>query len=228
MERPSDDPIPRRQPVSIEVAEWVVARSIACPAVIPPTKTAFVEVVEDRRTVRSIRPAPFREVVNAIGYATRPRFLRENDEHHRSLRPSISAGALHPIEMMLVQSIGSPRVFRYSPHAHRLDCLPIQNPAAIEALRSVSKALLPSCNGSLLVLIGRPGLVRAHYENHISLYWRDAGALLQTLAFVCTAFRLAFCPLGILGGQMTEALNLDPAIDVAVGTALIGRAAGGQ
>ncbi len=45
---------------------------------------------------------------------------------------------------------------------------------------------------------------------------------MQTLALVATAYRLAFCPLGILGTPVVEAIGLSREV-VAVGAAMIGR-----
>src|SRR6185437_4902606 len=173
VEHPSEDPYPRPEPVPHDATAWVVERSIACPALVPPSNNAFISVIEDRRTVRDISPAPLREVVNAVAFASRPRFLRENDAYFRSLRPSISAGALHPIEIILFHPRGSPRVYQYCPRRHQLNRLPVEDLAALDAFRTECRTVLPFGRGTLLVLIGRPGLVKAHYENHISLYWRD-------------------------------------------------------
>ena len=72
------------------------------------------------------------------------------------------------------------------------------------------------------MLVGDMNRVAALYERPESLLWRDAGVLLQTLALVATAYRLALCPLGILGTAVVRALGLPEPI-LGVGVALIGR-----
>lgn len=44
------------------------------------------------------------------------------------------------------------------------------------------------------------------YADSETLVWRDAGAMLQTLALVAELFGLGFCPLGILGSEVVSAL----------------------
>ena len=82
--------------------------------------------------------------------------------------------------------------------------------------------LLPEASGTALVLVGCMNRVAALYKRPASLLWRDAGVLLQTLALVAEAYRLAFCPLGVLGNQVVQALGLSESAS-AVGAALIGR-----
>lgn len=81
--------------------------------------------------------------------------------------------------------------------------------------------LLPEASGYGLVLVGDEGKVAAVYEHPSSLLWRDAGAVLQTIALVCTAYGLAFCPLGIEGQDAVDAVAL-PRRARGVGVGLIG------
>jgi len=190
---------------------------------VAPMQQTFTSVYESRRSVRAITVAPLREVVNAIAFATRPRFALDHDPHCRSLRPSISGGALHPLELLLTNPWGRPRVMRYDAWEHRLDVLVITNKELVMRLGARCAEILPEAQGTALVLVGCPRRIGAVYENPNSILWRDAGALLQSLALAATAYRLGFCPLGILGGEVTEALGLDSADYQAVGSAIIGR-----
>jgi hypothetical protein len=222
VQRHSNDPVPRDESLQTAIIEWRVERELICPAIASPPEAAFTDIFESRRTIRIIHPAPLREVVNAIAYATRPRFVHDKQEF-RSLRPSISAGALHPIEILLIHPQGSLRVYHYSSRAHSLSRLRIHKLASLVTFRERCHAILPTAKGTIVILIARCGLVEKHYEHHASLCWRDAGALLQTLGFACAAFRLAFCPLGILGSEVADALDLHSEQNEPVGAAFIGR-----
>lgn len=140
----------------------------------------------------------------------------------RSQRPSPSAGALHPIELVLVDWRGNPRVMRYDAPSHGLEHLAVAEPEALRRFIRACGELLPEVQGTALVLIGHMSRVAAVYETADSLLWRDAGALTQTLFLTATAFRLAFCPLGILGHEVARALGL-PVDALATGVALMGR-----
>jgi hypothetical protein len=179
-----------------------------------------------RRSERIMRTAPLREVLNAIGFATRPRFVFEGDSHNRSLRPSLSAGALHPIEILLIDWRGGKQVMRYDALTHCIELLRISDHQSLSDFSRRCKEVLPHAHGTPLVFLARFPGVAAVYENPTSLVWRDAGALLQTLALAATAFRLAFCPMGILGRELVKAVGLDETDAQAVGGAIIGRSLG--
>jgi hypothetical protein len=166
--------------------------------------------------------APLRELINALAYATAPRSVLEGDVFMRSRRPSPSAGALHPMETVLVDWRGSPRAMRYNARVHRLELLVVTNPGPLRHFARTCADMLPDAWGTALVFIGHESRVAAAYEDPASLLWRDSGALMQTLFLTATAFRLAFCPLGILGHEVIQALGL-PRDVVATGAALLGR-----
>ncbi len=219
----TDDPVPPIAGGSATELRWPVQRSFTCPPVALPPPTSFCEVVEERRSCRDLVAAPLREVINVLGFAFRPRFVSEADAS-RSLRPSLSAGAIHPVQVLLHPRGKGSRVFRYNSLTHHLELLKIRNPAQLRAMQCRCASMLPNACGTLIQLVANEAAVEAKYEQHLSLLWRDAGAALQTLAFVSTAYRLAFCPLGILGYELLAAVGMDAQTTVAVGAALIGRA----
>ncbi|WP_123863478.1 hypothetical protein [Burkholderia plantarii] len=94
-------------------------------------------------------------------------------------------------------------------------------PEARDAWIDKCQRVLPGSNGALLTFVAdmaRPASAYAHCE---TLVWRDAGAMLQTLALVATLFGLSFCPLGLLGSEVVSALPLSEQL-LAVGAAAIG------
>jgi Nitroreductase family len=167
--------------------------------------------------------APLREILNIVAFATRPRFVLAGDALKRTRRPAPSAGALHPLDIVLVDWRGAPRLMRYDSLSHQLELLiPIESPNHLDKLARATEEILPQARGTAIVLLGDVARVAATYENCDTLFWRDAGALLQTLFLTATAFRLAFCPLGILGQDVAGALGLARRL-TAAGVALIGR-----
>ena len=98
----------------------------------------------------------------------------------------------------------------------------MSQPQRLRAFWKDCRQVLPEAAGTAIVFAGDMNRVAARYERPESLLWRDGGVLLQTLALVATAFRLAFCPLGILGTAAIEAVGLADHL-TAVGVAMIGR-----
>lgn len=201
---------------------WPIIRSLQCPRLAPPPPSTFAEILENRRSMRAMAPAPVREVVNAVAFATQPRQILTEDGLGRSRRPSPSAGALHPIEVLLVDWRGAPRAMRYNPWTHRLELLAVPAPDSLSILARSTSEILPSARGTALALVGQLSRVEGVYHEPQSLFWRDAGALLQTLFLAATAFRLAFCPLGVLGHEAVRAVGLESSL-LACGIAMVGR-----
>jgi hypothetical protein len=222
---PIKDPLPLREPRPRPLLKWPVARHFICSPLVPACSASFIEILELRRSVRKLAAAPLREIVNVLAWALRPRFFKLGDPLDRTRRPSVSAGALHPIEFILITRGLFPRTFRYDARRHRLEALVISDRGAIASLWAKSNVILPGASGTLLVAVGDLALVSAAYENPISLIWRDAGAALQTLAFVSAAFRLGFCPLGILGNELLQGIGVRERRLIVAGVSMIGRPA---
>ena len=221
LQHTDDSPRPRAVPdLELPRTEWPVTRALHCGRVVSPFGRSFTATLEARRSQRTMSRAALREIVNAIAFGVRPREEVEGDRFGRTLRPSPSAGAIHPIDVLLVH--GPTRVFRYAPLTHQLQALHVLARERLEAFISDCREILPEASGTGIVLVGDINRVAALYERPESLLWRDAGVLLQTLALVATAYRLAFCPLGILGTPVVRALGLSERL-LGVGVALIGR-----
>ncbi len=218
--RPRDLPDTLLAPI-----DWPIVRAIDCRKVVPPLEQSFTATLELRRSCRAMIRAPLRVVVNAVAFAARPRQKMEHDRLNRSRRPSPSAGAIHPVDILLVH--GSSWVFRYAALKHQIEVLRISHRNPLRSFVSDCHQILPEALGTAIVFVGDMDRVAALYKRSESLLWRDAGVLLQTLALVATAYGLAFCPLGILGDLVVRSLGL-PERALAVGVAMIGRLDSGQ
>lgn len=205
----------------VPMVQWRYLRTIACPQLIAPDASTFREVVEARRSQRAMERGAFRHIVNAVAYATCVRQEMDNDLRHRSRRISPSAGALHPIEVVLVLPGGVPRVFRYNPWSNVLEALVIVNKDAIVAFNRSCAMALPEAYATTAVLLGAPARVAACYDESASLLWRDAGAVIQTLCLTATAFGLASCPLGLLGHEIVAATGMAQEV-IALGAVRLG------
>ncbi|WP_308389820.1 nitroreductase family protein [Acidithiobacillus sp. AMEEHan] len=107
-----------------------------------------------------------------------------------------SAGALHPIHVLVSRSAGP--WMRYDPVEHALIELPGSTNSAA-AGRNAANRIFNLNQGVLLGLVAEPGKTEAKYDNHETLVWRDAGVLLGYMSLIAEALHLDFCPLGITG-----------------------------
>jgi len=137
-------------------------------------------------------------------------------------RPVPSAGALHPIHVLL-EVPGRPCWARYDPHAHALSVLPDDWP--LSQLRTSATRLLDQPASTLLAFVAEPGLTSAKYFCPESLIWRDAGVLQGAICMIAPQAGLGACLLGFNGNGAFESLGQQGQL-VGVGTAMVGAPAG--
>jgi len=165
------------------------------------------------------------DIVNVLAFAMRPRFAKD-DQFGRTKRPAMSAGALHPISVLIIPNRDDRRVFHYNSKEHCLESLQADESCVGQWLDQC-ELVLPEADGSYLVFVADITVTGTVYERPESLIWRDAGALLQTIAIASTAFQLLFCPLGLLGSEIA-AIFADPRRLVSAGAAVVGQAGRSQ
>lgn len=215
------DPTPKSGPLTPTPYVWPSKRRIHVTE-LQPTSISFNEVLESRRSGRCLRHAPLKMVMSWLAYSTRARFISENCGLERTMRPAMSAGALHPISVVLFPSLGVPRLIRSIGDYETAEILHIADKLPLETLREQTASLLPnSVHADIVILIADGMLFDSQYEHANSLLWRSAGALLQTLGLAATAFGLQFCALGLLGKEALEALELADR-HIATGVAVVG------
>jgi hypothetical protein len=196
---------------------WPVESSTLFEPLNAPFGRAFIDVFEQRRSTRALSPAPLKLTVGALLFALTPRFWKEGDALRRSRRPALSAGALHPISVLLFDDLA---VFRLNAESCMLEKLAF--PTSVrDAWVSKCQRVLPAANGTFLALVADMARPMSAYARSETLVWRDAGAMLQTLALVAELFELRFCPLGILGNEVVSAFPSGQQL-LAVGAAAIG------
>ena len=212
----TEDPTPIGDGAFLEYKWPVVSSEVFAVSEVPPTRT-FADVIERRRSSRVLAPASLEQTVGALLFALRPRFWKEGDSLRRSRRPSLSAGALHPITVLLFHE---GETFRLNAESSTLERLQFSD-EAYAAWVSKCQRLLPEANGTFLALVADMARPSSAYANIESILWRDAGAMLQTMALVSELFGLGFCPLGILGHEVVTELHAEGQL-LAVGAAAIG------
>ena len=169
--------------------------------------------------------APLREVLNLVAFAAAPRAMVVRDRM-QSFRCAASAGAFHPIDIVLIRSHPRPRAMLVRAGDATLDLLRVENPHALAAALGEVAAILTEAAGDLLLLVADPRKTGSRYRNADALLWRDAGALMQTIHLCATAFRLEFCSLGLNGSSLTTSILGSDDRRVGVGLAMIGRPRG--
>ncbi|WP_111894919.1 nitroreductase family protein [Acinetobacter sp. MB5] len=159
--------------------------------------TAFTKVLFERKSKRCFNQKPIEKLSDLLWLTNRVKDAVNSEMGFPiSLRPVPSAGAIHPIHIL----INSPNLdmwWRYDPFQHCL--LPILNENHyFNNVRNDCEKILDCSKASLMILIAEPQKTLSKYSKGTSLVWRDAGILLGNLALVSSYLDINFCPIGAL------------------------------
>lgn len=193
----------------------------------PLPRLWFPDLLHGRRSDRSLGRPALGDVLDMVAAATFARSAADGDPFGRTRRASASAGALHPVSVVIVRPCSTPLPFHLDPVSGALRALRVADADGMRSQAERLRAMLPGGQPTHLVLLGDLELVEAAYENPGSLLWRDAGALLATLHLCAASLGLGFCPLGALGEGFAAAVFPGRARLVACGTAAVGVSAVG-
>lgn len=223
MSRLTRDPVPHAAPAAFDPLDWPVRRTLAVFPAARPMPVPLPQAMLVRRSVREMMPAPLRSVLSLVGWVTVARAIRLDDPLGRTRRLTPSAGALHPVDVVVVAGGRRlPVLLRVDPVTARVDVLSERRTGRAARLLVRLPVLLPRARGTLLVLLADRARTAAAYRRPDSLFWRDAGALLSSLQIAAGSLGLVACPTGLLGHEVADALFPGSGRVVPVGTLLVG------
>jgi SagB-type dehydrogenase family enzyme len=174
-----------------------------------------------RRSGREYAAPSIEELAHLLSLSCRVReVLSPAGTLPQSSRPAPSAGALHPIHIILHRR-NEPQWNRYDPYTHALWELRSDTPPSV--VRGALESVLPGGDATLMLFAAEPGLTFAKYHRACSLIWRDAGVLQGFLSLAAAAIGLNFCLVGVTGEPWVRGLVEQDAL-VGVGAAYVGAA----
>lgn len=190
------------------------------------TPVTLAEAMPARRSAREFGPAPVKEILALVGWVTAVRATRVSDRLRRTRRLAPAAGALHPVDLVVVAGgRRGPLLLRVDPWSGAVTVLAERAPGGAAGFLGRLPHLLPMARGTALVLLADRARLSAAYHRPESLLWRDAGALLATIHLAAEAMGLAACLTGLLGEEVAASLFLGSGRVIAAGTCVIGRPA---
>jgi hypothetical protein len=221
------NPVPKDRPESWQPVPWPQGGRLLLDT-LAPTAVPAAEIdqfLRTRRTERTMGPISDAELGTWLDLGCRVQLIQGSVYGFDiSLRAAPSAGAIHPIHLVLATP-GSSSWRRYDGVDHAL----IDVPSGLDArdVHRATQVVLPAPDATLILFAAEVGKTAAKYDYPASLVWRDAGALLAVMGLAAHANALAFCPLGVTGepwvGRLLEQKGL-----FGVGAAFVGtRAASG-
>lgn len=214
-------PCPRTKPERYTPINWPDGKrtQLPVPDVSAADQTPFAHLVSSRRSGREFSELGVDQLSSLMWMTCKTQQLGSDDLGFPiSRRPCPSAGAIHPIHVLIVPPDGS-RWYRYDSLNHAVAEVPSRT-SALACIKAMH-AVLSAPSATLLVLAAEPGMTEAKYDAADSLIWRDAGVLIGYLSMAAQAMGLNFCPLGVTGEPWVSQLIDQPGL-TGVGTAFVG------
>jgi hypothetical protein len=199
------NPVPRARPRAAPCSfKTKKTYALAPPKDLP--EVSFVDVLESRRTIVPRKALRYDQLSSLLWLSARTRRAWVDQYGvRRQHRASASAGALHPVELLLLDG---KNVLRYDALTHALQSVHVASPTRLTSVRDEVASIVGKRLPMVAVLVGHECVTKSVYTNSESLLWRDAGALIATLQLCSTAFNFTLMPLGVLGNAMRAALGM--------------------
>lgn len=217
------DPVPKGLNSIREKDGWAITSTIDVDSIELDGSLSFADVTLSRRTNRDCQPMDLPDVLALIQLVVRSRQIGEGDNRGRLRKIALSAGALHPIEVLVIAGQGVSDPILYCDASDTFGTVCFCSPDGAKAELQTLAEIVPLAKGHLLLFVANRRHIDQAYDQPVSLLWRDGGALLQTFSLVSSALGLSFIPLGSTGRAVLSALEAPHADYVAVGTAVIGK-----
>jgi SagB-type dehydrogenase family enzyme len=169
---------------------------------------SFLDVFLSRRSINDLSGITILKLSEVLYYSCKTQYILVDESGFLlSKRASPSAGALHPIDILVSPSplSGIRNLSFYNPTDHSLNELKIEKEILQEFFTEVNDNVRLN-DASLIWFSIQPEKTSSKYDNSESLIWRDTGALLYCIQITCTYLGLSSCPLGTLAANTFHSL----------------------
>ncbi len=224
METPTDEPEPKSNVEAIgEKVDWQATAVLKDVRLDLSSNKSFDDVFENRRTRRVLDEVSLRETRAFIEHVFSPRQMGNGRLAGLKRKTMISAGALHPIDVLIVDGPGVDEPILFSDRHKKFLTIPILDENGLQAAIAEAKTILPNASGHLILFAGDKRRVSSAYKSPQSLLWRDGGAAAQACSMTAFATDYGFCPMGYSGSAVLSAIGPPHRDFIALGLGLFGR-----
>lgn len=192
------NPTPKGQPDIF--TPFIYPVSIKQKLEIPNSKfnKDFLSVVTNRRSDKDFAGLSISEIAELLYWSNKIQSFQVDEIGFiLSKRTSPSAGARHPVDILVSPAATNRQLSYYNPIDHTLRELLIAEQKLNDFLNEISKniSIRNACIFWFSIQHEKTG---SKYENPESLYWKDTGALLYCIQLIATYLGYKSCPLGTL------------------------------
>ncbi|MES1200039.1 MAG: hypothetical protein ABUS57_01145 [Pseudomonadota bacterium] len=191
----------------------------------PRFERSFAEALQERRTERRLAALSKARALGLIDSLFCQLTAADRPEGTRVRKSAVSAGALHPIDVIVTDGPGVREPLLYDDVRRVFQVLQIRDQAELARSIGTLKEMVPQASGHLIVFAGHLNRVASAYDNPTSLLWRDAGAADQLMAMGAWAAGARYVPLGALPDPIIRSIRGDSEEVIGVGCGVLGVAA---
>lgn len=219
---PVGDPKPKGDAKLVPKRSWPARGVIRCDEGLSPLSDEFERSLTERRTVRQLNALTIDDLCVFL-HRVRRTLSYQPVNGGRLRKPSVSAGGLHAIDLIVVGGPGLefPIVFD-DVHSCFVEFEPADAVAFSQALLRL-RSIVPSANGHLILYAAHLERLASAYEHFEALALRDAGAIDQLLSMAAHDAGFSFVPLGSNGDDAVQALRAEGMLLAGVGSGILGR-----
>lgn len=220
------NPYPKKNKVIVPIFEYPIMESVSLLRVNKKNSLKIVECIVNRKSSRDLKFADPTQIGELLWHSAKVTGIDvEKDGYILSSRRAPSAGARHPIDIIVSQPKRENEERRcfsyYNPFEHSLNLLSLNYEISEKFFQHINEVV--SINDATIIwFVAHPVRTSAKYDNFESLIWRDAGALIYCIQLVSTILGLKSCPIGSLGEPYISQLFKKNGAVFGVGGILIG------
>jgi SagB-type dehydrogenase family enzyme len=183
-------------------------------------ETNFFDIVHTRKSRRNLGALTDAQIHELLWYSSKVLDLHYQDNGYiLSHRPAPSAGARHPIDLLVIhQGRG---IAYYNPFEHTLNLLSLDQSVIDSFIKHIAESITIN-DATLFWFIAQPDRTTAKYGNADSLIWRDAGAYTYCVQLTATALGIGSCAIGTLGKPFIQQLFGSYGAIASVGGLIVG------
>lgn len=207
--------------IPVEPFKYDVSTRLNLPVSVNAASNSLLEVIESRYSRREFSSISLENLGPLFYFSCRTKYSTINDYGLViEKRNSPSCGAMHTIDC-IVSKFESDIWYVYNSRSHTFDQLNI-NTSSLKQLKQECKALINTTDSAYLIwYVCDMDRLSCKYENAQSLALRESGALAAIQSLIAENYDLAFCMLGIMGGDKAKIFSNQRDL-MGVGVAVVG------
>lgn len=215
-----NNPSPKNIEDSIQVFDYQISNTIFLRKSPDNYNANFFELPFLRKSTRCLSRLKDEQLSDILWFTSKVIRANYSKGYILTHRPTPSAGAIHPIDLLISIPNQPLILYYYNPFSHTLNQLKLSEEIVKSFINHINKNLRLN-DATLIWFIAHTNRTASKYENFQSLVWRDAGALLQSIQLTCTAMSLGSCPVGTLAEPFVHHLFNDTNV-ISAGGIIVG------